>query len=575
MRALVVRFQADVGTDSYCLSWGSGVIMTGPFLPSGWFAGPEAQPEAFRLIRLLGTGGESDVWMAQDMADAKDTRSPDRLVLKVFIDGNHALDESEWFEHFELIHKISSPAMAKVYGAFIGRGPHPSDDDRGKDPASRRRYLVMEYVEGSTLTDWVIDHPAAPFGERMAILRTLAHDIDALHEGTISQYCMVHGDIKPENIRVSDEGDVKLVDFGQTVRYPSGSPACVSFPYGAPELYTGSPATILTDRYAFAATVFYVMTGEVLPYSSISAAHPEPKNALAILQKSALTCHRERLIYLIMKGLEIQASARPSCREICDCREIRLEASPGVSLPKGVSSASLSFPVKEQAKQDDGEAVHPPFFNRSRSVPSAPLPPPFFPTVIPSITEAPPPIAAPPAAAPTQAGPLPPPPGAPVPPPNIFRARNILARPLADARYFSSLWTMSDIAAPLLAIAAITFLSVMIAGDTSSMQHDWATVALVASAGAMITSVQCGFHAKLYVSTAESVTAWPPQDASRANTWVNRARHAYSLGIVSLWVGIAVALIPNHGSPVAWVAPSIAGLMAILEIAWIMAPILS
>jgi serine/threonine protein kinase len=479
-------------------------------------------------------------------------------------------NEREWLERVELIGEINSPAMAKVHGAFIGRGPHPSGDDPGKNPASRRRYLVMEYVEGSTLTDWVIDHPAAPFGERTAILRTLAHGIDALHEGTISQYRMVHGDIKPENIRVSDEGDVKLVDFGQTVRYPSASPAYVSFPYGAPELYTGSSATVLTDRYAFAATAFYVMTGEVLPYSSTSAAHPEPKRALAILQKSALTCHRKRLIYLIMKGLEIQASARLSCREICDCQEIRSEASLGASPLKGVPSATPPFPVKEQARQDDRKAAYPPFPDWPPPVPYAPPPPLFFPTVPPSSTGA-----APPAAAPPRAAPPPPPPGAPVPPLNRFRTRNIFAPPTADARYFSSLWTMSDIAAPLLAIAAITFLSVMIAGDTSSMQHDWATVALVASAGAMITSVQCGFHAKLYVSTAESVTAWSPGDDSRANTWVNRARRAYSLGIVLLWVGIATALIPNHGPTVAWVAPSIAGLLAILEIAWIMAPVLS
>ncbi|WP_460778711.1 serine/threonine protein kinase, partial [Nocardiopsis nanhaiensis] len=132
-------------------------------------------------------------------------------------------------------------------------------------------YLVMNYVEGLDLRDWRAENAVqGPRGQREVLryLEQVAQVLDMLHSGraTPSKRVVVHGDLSPGNIMISEEGQATLVDFGlsriaarhMTVR-PWFTPG-----YAAPEIFNGeySPAT---DRYAFGAIAFFSLTGEDPP----------------------------------------------------------------------------------------------------------------------------------------------------------------------------------------------------------------------------------------------------------------------------------------------------------------------
>src|SRR5688572_12533675 len=70
------------------------------------------------------------------------------------------------------------------------------------------RFLVLEFVEGETLTD-LIERGPIPFGEALGIARQIAEALEAAHEKGI-----VHRDLKPSNIKITREGKVKVLDFG-------------------------------------------------------------------------------------------------------------------------------------------------------------------------------------------------------------------------------------------------------------------------------------------------------------------------------------------------------------------------
>ena len=122
-------------------------------------------------------------------------------------------------------------------------------------------WLVMEYVEGSTLAGLVSAEGALPQGRATALLVQAADALTAAHEAGI-----VHRDVKPSNILVSAEDRVKLSDFGiaraeadsslTQTGLVTGSPA-----YLAPEVASGQSATDASDVWSLGATLFHALSG--------------------------------------------------------------------------------------------------------------------------------------------------------------------------------------------------------------------------------------------------------------------------------------------------------------------------
>ena len=121
-------------------------------------------------------------------------------------------------------------------------------------PWRDRTFLAMELLEGRSLKAWLGEAPS-----RVAILNALAElgrAVVVVHEAGY-----VHGDLKPANVHVLRDGQVRLLDFGlattpERAVSSRGTPA-----YLAPEVFDGAPLSTASDRFAFAVLVYASLAG--------------------------------------------------------------------------------------------------------------------------------------------------------------------------------------------------------------------------------------------------------------------------------------------------------------------------
>ncbi|MDO9454869.1 serine/threonine-protein kinase [Nocardioides sp.] len=123
------------------------------------------------------------------------------------------------------------------------------------------QYLVMEYVEGTTLAELVREKGALPQQQVARLLAQVASALAAAHANHV-----VHRDVKPSNILVRDDGQVKLSDFGiarnetdnslTQTGLVTGSPA-----YLSPEVASGQLATPASDVWSLGATLYHALSG--------------------------------------------------------------------------------------------------------------------------------------------------------------------------------------------------------------------------------------------------------------------------------------------------------------------------
>jgi response regulator RpfG family c-di-GMP phosphodiesterase len=145
-------------------------------------------------------------------------------------------------------------------------------------------YLVMELVSGGDMEQHVIDHGILPIAQACNWFRQAACGLQEAHD-----HHLVHRDVKPSNLLLSESGQVKLVDFGLARRFVSQltDPSCLlgSIEFMAPEQsFDPSAVGPQADIYGMGASLFWVLTGQT-PY-------PEERSLAKALR--ALQCNRPR-----------------------------------------------------------------------------------------------------------------------------------------------------------------------------------------------------------------------------------------------------------------------------------------
>ena len=213
----------------------------------------------FKVTSELGKGGMGEVWRAQDTRLGRD------VALKVLPDS--FAQDPERLERFDreakVLASLSHPNIAGIYGV---------EDVDGK------RFLVMEVAEGETLSERIARGPV-PVADAVKIAAQIAEALEVAHEKGI-----VHRDLKPGNVMVTDEGKVKVLDFGlakamgihplsgssgedwtqSPTLAPGGTQAGMllgTAGYMSPEQARGKPVDRRSDIWAFGCVLFEMLGG--------------------------------------------------------------------------------------------------------------------------------------------------------------------------------------------------------------------------------------------------------------------------------------------------------------------------
>jgi serine/threonine protein kinase, bacterial len=204
----------------------------------------------YRVATKIATGGTSTVYRGLD------TRLDRPVALKV-MDSRYAGDQ-QFLTRFQLeartVARLKDPGLVAVY-------------DQGLD--ARHPFLVMELIEGGTLRELLTERGPMPPYAVAAVLRPVLGGLAAAHRAGL-----VHRDVKPENVLISDEGDVKIVDFGlvravAAAGITSTSVILGTAAYLSPEQVRDGNASPRSDVYAAGIVAYELLTGQT-PFSGDS-----------------------------------------------------------------------------------------------------------------------------------------------------------------------------------------------------------------------------------------------------------------------------------------------------------------
>ncbi len=205
----------------------------------------------FRVREAIGIGGMAVVYRAEQL-------SLDREVALKVLSPELGRDEvfSERFRREGMhVARLDHPNIIPIY-------------DAGRDKG--RLFLAMRLIDGMTLAERIRVEPLSA-EETLRMLAPIADGLDAAHATGL-----VHRDIKPQNILITERGHPYLTDFGVAKRVESTGLTETggfvgSFHYAAPEQVLGMPTSPATDVYALTAVLYQCLTGTV-PYSSYTDA---------------------------------------------------------------------------------------------------------------------------------------------------------------------------------------------------------------------------------------------------------------------------------------------------------------
>src|SRR5246500_2505958 len=218
----------------------------------------------------IASGGTSTVYRGLDVR-------LDRPVALKVMDSRYAGDE-QFLTRFRLeartVARLKDPGLVAVY-------------DQGTD--AQHPFLVMELIEGGTLRELLAERGPMPPHAVVAVLRPVLGGLAAAHLAGL-----VHRDVKPENVLISDDGDVKIADFGlvravAAAGITSASVILGTVAYLSPEQVRSGSTSPRSDVYSVGILTYELLTGRTpftgdsalsIAYQRLDADVPPPSGAI-------------------------------------------------------------------------------------------------------------------------------------------------------------------------------------------------------------------------------------------------------------------------------------------------------
>jgi len=211
----------------------------------------------YEIIRSLGSGGFGSVFLAKDTW----------LDIKVAIKVPHR-------QSTELYKLLKEPRLQAALN-------HPNIVRMlAAEKENQTFFMVMEYVRGKTLEKILQKEKTLEAGRAMDYAKQIAAGVDHAHKSKI-----IHRDLRPSNIMISEEGTVKITDFGTSAwlsNVPYATTRIGSPPYMAPEQFQGK-ATYASDIYSIGCILYEMIVGRPPIFD------PDPFKILEKAQEGKIT----------------------------------------------------------------------------------------------------------------------------------------------------------------------------------------------------------------------------------------------------------------------------------------------
>ncbi len=255
----------------------------------------------YHILRQLGEGGMGSVWLAEDRQ--LDNRKVAIKMLPTIV------VKDKW-----AYHQLKSEALVSL------KLVHPNIVTlRAFEENNGAPFLVMDYIEGQTLSDYLAVKGKLSEQETVALLKPIAAALDYAHGEKV-----IHRDVKPSNIIIRKDGHPFILDFGiareiqESMTRITGKTISGTLLYMSPEQLRGAPPTPAQDVYSFAAMAYECLKGEP-PFIRGDIARQ------IIYEKPITLVGRTHLVIPVMAGLAKRPANRPkSCGAVLGCDSLML-----------------------------------------------------------------------------------------------------------------------------------------------------------------------------------------------------------------------------------------------------------
>src|SRR5258708_28547844 len=194
----------------------------------------------YEILEIIGTGANGRVARAHDPMIGRLVAI--KLFAKELATGEARL---RFLQEARVVGQLSHPSIITLH-------------DMGIEAATQTPYLLIEFLDGQPL-DRILDRGSVPYPRACAIVAEVACALGAAHRKGV-----IHGDVKPANVLITDDGRVKLMDFGMArlaSRDSAATPLSGTPAYWRPQQILGKPHDPRSDLFSLGFLLYELVTG--------------------------------------------------------------------------------------------------------------------------------------------------------------------------------------------------------------------------------------------------------------------------------------------------------------------------